>query len=242
MPQQILNQATDFYLKSRDFNGLPIWQIKLPAEERKAKIKELVQKELLTINFGLSIFSAFSLEQHHINEMCKLMGRTPIFRNEYTGEKRPKEFSFLIRPTFKEFNLFSHLLDKMISDNIDQAFFKNDIPLESEEQRPDGKISVKHKGTIALLDEWLTKTIRFSDPAPKNEMIKTFREIRGLRRRPAHAIDEDVFDQKYFQEQRKLIINAYNAIRTLRKILNGHPKTRSYKLPDELLTGKIWTQ
>lgn len=44
----------------------------------------------------ISIFDAFLEELHHINEMCKLMGKPPLFRNEL--KDRPRSLSFLIRP------------------------------------------------------------------------------------------------------------------------------------------------
>jgi len=63
-----------------------------------------------------------------------------------------------------------------------------------------------------------------------------------MRQRPAHAVDEDRFDQKYFKEQRELIIEAYSAVRTLRLMFANHPDVESakIKIPDWLQEGKIW--
>src|SRR2546427_2325363 len=52
---------------------------------------------------GVPIFNAFLHEQHHINEMAKLMRRAPLFREEFVHDK-PRGFAFLIRPTLREFN------------------------------------------------------------------------------------------------------------------------------------------
>jgi len=188
----------------------------------------------------VSIFTAFVEEMHTINEFSKLMGRPNFFNQSYKGNK-PKEFSFLIRPTLKEFNLFVHLLDKMISDNINKDFFRNEIPYETERERSDGKIIVQHKGTIALLKEWLDIKVRLSDPKPKDDMIEIFRKIRNMRMKPAHEVDEDIFEQEYFRRQRELIIEAYSAIRTLRLIFANHPKTKNYEIPEWLYKGEIWT-
>ena len=188
----------------------------------------------------VSIFIAFIEELHTINEYSKLMNRPMFFKKTYK-ENKPKEFGFLIRPTLKEFDSFIHLLDKMISENINKDFFLNEIKYETEEKRKDGKKIIKQKGTISLLDEWLNSKIKFKDPKPKNDMIKIFRKIRDLRMRPAHKVINDTFDQKYFKQQRELIIEAYNAIRTLRLILANNQNTKKYNIPEWLFKGEIWT-
>jgi hypothetical protein len=186
-----------------------------------------------------SIFVAFIEELHTINEFSKLMGRPILFRESYR-ENRPREFGFLIRPTLKEFNSFVHLLDKMISENINKDFFQHDIPYETETERADGKLVVQEKGTIALLKEWLDVKVKTTDPKPKDEMIQTFLRIRKMRMKPAHKVDEDRFEQEYLKEQRKLVVEAYSAIRTLRLIFANHPKTKAYAVPEWLLKGEIW--
>ncbi|MEP6850618.1 MAG: AAA family ATPase [Acidobacteriota bacterium] len=145
------------------------------------------------------IFSAFVNELYIINQMSVAMERPPLFRNDFGkyGEERPQEFGFLVRPTLKEFNDFVHLLDKIVSDNINKKFFQNEIPYETETERSDGKIVVQPKGTLQLFDEWLRKYFRCSDWAAWEESIKAIRKVRKLRQEPAHAINENIFDQKY---------------------------------------------
>lgn len=187
-----------------------------------------------------SIFVAFAEELHTINEFSKLMDRPSLFYESYK-ENRPKEFSFLIRPTLKEFNSFVHLLDKMISENINKDFFQHEIPYQTETKRSDGKVIVQDKGTIALLKEWLDVKVRMPDPKLKDEMIQTFKNIRKMRMKPAHKVDENRFEQEYFKKQRRLMIKAYSAVRTLRLILANHPRTKTYNLPEWLFKGDIWT-
>ena len=183
---------------------------------------------------GGSIFDAFSEELHHINEMCKLMKRPNLFKTELSP--KPRDFSFLIRPTLKEYNNFIHLLDKTISENINRKFFLNDIPFQYEDVLKDGKIVIRQKGTISILHEWLKKKFIPEDEKPMEEMISTFKEIRKLRQRPGHAIDNDVFDQKYFKMQRELIIRAYSGIRLIRLIFTNDQNVRDYKIPDWLMS------
>lgn len=191
---------------------------------------------------GISIFDALIQEQHHINEMCKLMGRPPLFRDEYVDGKKPRGFSFLIRPTSREFNDFILLLDKLISDNINKSFFMKDVEFEYDEIRPsDGKVVAIQKGTIRILEEWLNKMWKVVDRKPIEETISAFKKVRKLRQNPAHSIKEDSFHQKYFKEQREIMIKAYTGIRTLRLLFANHPKVKGYKVPDWLQTGEIWT-
>lgn len=190
---------------------------------------------------GISVFSAFLGELKVINEMAKLMSREQLFTTILENDNKPREFTFLIRPTLKEYNEFVHLLDKLISDNINKEFFKDDVPLETEEKRRDGKIIVRPKNTISILEDWINKYFKTDDTNLTEEMFSAFREIRKLRQKPAHVVEDNVFDQKYFKAQRVLITKAHHAISTLHQILSCHPATKDYELPRYLKSSKIWT-
>lgn len=189
----------------------------------------------------ISIFEAFILKLSVINQMCAIIGKPTVFRQAFQSE-RPTEFGFLLRPTLAEFNAFVLLLDKMLSDNINKDFFANDLPLEEDKMRPDGKIEVRQKGTLALLEEWLRKYFRPAEPEPFEDMFKTLRTVRRLRQKPAHAVNENVFDLAYFKEQRKLMIDAYCVLRTLRLVFANHPKVRRNppEIEEHLARGEIW--
>ena len=190
----------------------------------------------------MSIFRAFTEELKIINEMSVLIGKPALFRNSY-DEETPKEFGFLLRPTQSEFNNFTLLLDKMMSDNINKKFFENDVELESEKEREDGKIIVNQKGTIQILEDWINKYFRPADSEPIENMMKTFREVRQLRQRPAHKVNADSFDQELFKQQRDIVVKAYDAVRTLRLILANHPKVKVNppKISERLNRGEIWS-
>lgn len=191
----------------------------------------------------MSIFNAFLAELHIINRMCDLMGRPHLFRNEFQ-DNRPRNFSFLVRPTLNEYNNFALTLDKMMSDNINKKFFLEEVSDEAEEERDDGKILVRQRGTIAMLEEWITTYFQPTDPKPMTKLIDSFKAVRKKRQKPAHSLKPDLFDQKYIHEQRQLIIGAYFAIRTIRLLLANHPKVRvadDLGIPDVLYQGMIWT-
>jgi hypothetical protein len=191
---------------------------------------------------GVSIFDAFLHEQHHINQMCERMGKPHLFREEFVDGKRPRGFGFLIRPTLKEFNDFVVLLDRMMSDNLNVRFFEGDVEREIIEERNDGSRVVTPKGTITMLEEWFVRFFRPKDPGPRDEMVAAFKRVRKARQAPAHAVRKDDFDQKYFKEQREIVSQAYDAIRTIRLMLTHHPAVKGYKVPDWLYEGRIWTQ
>lgn len=187
-----------------------------------------------------SIFNAFCEEICIINEMSTKIKGKNLFCKLYDRYNRPKKFSFLIRSTKKEYIDFIYILDKMISDNLNKKYFKGDLELKELQKKGENYIE-KDKGTIALLDEWLTKHIKFTDSEAKDEMIKTFRNIRNERSKPAHHIQDDEWDDKFFSLQREKIKEAYKSIRTLRLIFQNHPLSKSVKVPDWLYKGEIWT-
>lgn len=127
----------------------------------------------------------------------------------------------------------------MCSDSINLDFFGEDVEFSEEIRRTDAHIVVHRKGSIQILDEWLDR-VRFQDPEPRRAMIGVFRRIRRLRNSPAHTLRPDEFDQKYVQQQRELMIDAYGAVRTLRLILANHPATRGYEVSEWYRTDP-WT-
>ncbi len=189
----------------------------------------------------ISIFDAFIMELDIANKMCSLMKNAPLFKTTFV-DARPREFGFLLRPTLSDFNSFVHLLDKMMSDNLNKDFFRADLDLEAETEREDGKIIVTQKGTIQLLEEWIRKFFRPRNPDDLTQMLQTFKEVRRLRQKPAHSVKENEFDQQYFKKQRSLIINAYDAVRTIRLVLANHPavKAKPPEINKLLYEGKIW--
>jgi len=114
--------------------------------------------------------------------------------------------------------------------------------LENEEEREDGKIVVKPKGTIQILESWVNKFFRPSDPVPIKHMIATFKKVRKLRQKPAHKVNINSFDQDIFKKQRIIVIDAYDSVRTLRMLLANHPKTKENppQINEQLFKGEIW--
>jgi len=173
----------------------------------------------------ISIFNAFIEEIRIINEMTFKITGKHLFRKTYDEYNKPNKFGFLIRPTKEEYEQFIHLLDKMMSDNLNKEFF------EEGDTR---------KGTITLLEEWIDEKVTLSDPKLKDEMIKLFRTIRNERSKSAHHVRDDEWDNKYIVSQREIIMKAYQAVRTLRMIFAIHPRSKTIEISDRLNKVKIW--
>jgi hypothetical protein len=218
-----------------------IWQAKIAAGDYWPHPDYYRSSILGDWHERISIIDAFFQGLHHINHLCGRIGRSPLFRHDMHETDRPRKLSFLIRPTLREFQAFVHALDKLMSDNINRDFFGTDVPLETEETRKDGKIVVTQKGTIQILDDWLRAKFKTPDRTSVDAALAAFREVRRLRQRPAHTVDQDRFDQAYFQQQRELMIRVYEAVNILRRILASHPRAAGYEVSENLREGKIWT-
>lgn len=192
-----------------------------------------------------SIITAFCIEIHLINQMSEAMGRAPLFKNSYGeyGENKPDNFSFIVRTTLENYNSFVLLLDIMISDNINKDFFDNEVPYVDVKINSYGTSIERAKGTLQILNDWLRRFFQTDDWEPWDKSFEVLKSIRKMRQKPAHSIQPNVFDQKYFRQQRELLIHAYSAMRCLRMMLENHPDVQAstIEVPDWLREGQIWT-
>ena len=184
-----------------------------------------------------SAYKAFLTEIAEINKLSTLIGKPSLFRDDFSAG-RPTGFHPMLRPTGRNLDEFIHLLDKMLSENLNHDFFRGDIPLEEELQREDGKVQVVSLGTLRLLRNWLSMHYRSADDADvSDEILAALKRIRGLRRKPAHAIDGDRFDISLPGQQDKLLIDVLQALQKLRLVLMSHPRARGMYQPPDWLNG-----
>lgn len=189
----------------------------------------------------MSIYDAFLEEKKHINEMCKLIGKPPLFRTEFRDGERPDGFGILLRPTLKEYRDFALLLDQLLSDDINKKFFESDIRTERQLTDDEGNKFTQSIGTITLLEEWIQKFFKPAEDGPMREMFSDFRAVRKERMKPAHKVEGNVFDQEYVRLQRDLIGKGYGGVHTLRMVLENHPRARGYEVPDHIRAAKVWS-
>lgn len=71
-------------------------------------------------------------------------------------------------------------------------------------------------------------------------MIGNFRAVHKVRQKPAHKVEDNEFDQKYVSEQRQLISLAFDAVRTLRMVLENQPAVCEHEVPNHLREAKVW--
>ncbi len=178
---------------------------------------------------GASIFEAVLAELTFINRMAAAMGRDRLFKSDF-ADARPVDFSFLLRPTRRDFDVFVQTLDKMLSDNIDKGFFLKEVTDEIRESRKNGDAVVKPKGTITMLEEWVSLHFRSKDPSVP-ALFKTLKEVRTLRSKPSHSLRPNAHDESLFETQRELMIRVYQAVQTLRLILAYWPETKGCEVP-----------
>ena len=177
-----------------------------------------------------SVYDATVLEQVEINKLFGLMGRSPLFRDTYE-EKRPPQFSFFVKPTQGNYDEFIHLLDKMLSDNINIASFDGDIERQGRIAISVSEFEVRQKASISMLDEWLSLRYPTAPPKERLAIIKPLKEVRTLRQKPAHRVGQDVYDRKFYTLQDELIWKVYKALHNLRCLLATGPFASSYEPP-----------
>ncbi|HWG92293.1 MAG TPA: AAA family ATPase [Candidatus Thermoplasmatota archaeon] len=186
----------------------------------------------------VSVFRAFMQELVEINKICALTGDKPLFRKDYEGEP-PRGFAWLTKPTRAALDGFIHLLDKLLSENLNKEFFRGKVELHAEEPMADGRVKVADRGTIALLEDYLKTQWRVSEYNFPLSITGAFRKVRKLRQAPAHRVEEDAFDDNVRKEQEELVDEAYRALRFLRLLLTNHPRAQGYAPPDWLQNGRI---
>jgi hypothetical protein len=184
-----------------------------------------------------SAYQAFLTEQVEINKLSQAIGRPSLFVQAF-DQSRPPGFVPLLRPTRQNFDEFIHLLDKLLSENINYDFFRGDIPLEEEIDRGEGIKEVRRLGTLRLLESWLRANYRTSigeDVAV--EVVAPLREVRKLRQKPAHALRQNEYDQSYSTEQTRIVGATCRALTMLRLIFWSHPRARNTYNPPAWLDG-----
>ncbi|TGK01804.1 hypothetical protein EHQ53_15115 [Leptospira langatensis] len=185
-----------------------------------------------------SIFSAFLIELKCLNELSFLIFNINLFYESFENEKKPKEFTFFFTPTTKNYYDFILLLDKMISENINKSFFNDKIDLfDIKEEK--GIYIKKDKGTLVLLEEWLTSMFVIEEDGSIAEIILPLKKVRKERQIPAHKINENYYDLALIEKQKEIISDVYNSMRQLRHIFYLHPKAKRYILPKSMEEAKI---
>jgi hypothetical protein len=187
-----------------------------------------------------SVYHAFIQEQVEINRLCERIGKPSLFKQTFEDRDRPLGFNPMLRPTEKEYQEFMHLLDKMLSDNINREFFRRDIPLEEDVERKDGRIEVRQLNTITLLERWFSKRYRTSDGEDvSKQIVASLRSVRKARQPAAHAIQENVYNSSLPGLQDEILGESKQGLTMIRLALTSHPRAKGYAAPEWLDGDKI---
>jgi hypothetical protein len=145
----------------------------------------------------------------------------------------------MLRPTARSLQDFVHLLDKLISENMDKTFFQDDIPREDTIRRKDGLHVVTPVNTLTLLERWLSKLYRTSDGRDvAQEILEPLRRVRRMRQDPDHRVNDDVYDENLPGQQDALVGAVVGALTRLRLVLNSHPRAKGAYAPAKWLDGE----
>ncbi|MGA8171673.1 MAG: hypothetical protein WB816_12705 [Methylocystis sp.] len=186
-----------------------------------------------------SVRHAIVEEMRLIRALTEAIWGCSLFRAPPEGTI-PIDLTTFLRPTAENFNRFVMALDKLLSDSIDGKFFEGKLPLETETSRPDGKIVVRKKGTLTLLEEWLLQEIIWSDRAAfRKVVIQPLREVRSLRQKPAHTFTPDTFSAEYHTKRKRLLWSVFNSLSNIRATFAKHPSAGNIPISEWLDDGSI---
>jgi len=181
-----------------------------------------------------SVFSALIDEINAIHKLTSSIFSVPLFRKELEGDNRPKNFTFFFAPTSKNYYDFINLLDKYLSENINKSFFDGKIDLEERKQIDDNTFERTQKGTLRLLEEWISKVFNYADESIPKEIMKPLKRVRKERQNPAHKVIDNNYDPSLIELQKEIMEGCYLSIGSIRRNLQTHPRAGYIALDDRL--------
>ena len=180
----------------------------------------------------MSVHAAVINEQLEINKLFALMGRTGLFRDTFEDEKRPRGYTFFVKPTQGHHDSFVQLLDKMLSDNINIKSFADDVDRTRRIDRGNGEYEIQRIASISHLEAWIRFRFNEINDEDLEIIIDPFREVRRLRMNPSHRIQDDLYDKHLYEVQDQLVWKIHNGLAALRQLLMTDPETVEYEPPN----------
>lgn len=176
---------------------------------------------------GIGPFERILLEMQAINELTISAFDEPLFKTV----DRPREFGWILRASQSEWDGFVLQADKLFSENLNAKA----LDAMGAPKRDDSGNAI---GTIGRL-QWVLENKASVGIEQTNLRLKSFRDIRDARQKPAHALRKNVHDNTIVRKQRDLLIEISKSLEALEIIFSRHPNNQSWK-PDELLTGTVY--
>lgn len=181
-----------------------------------------------------SVFYALIDEINAIHKLTSSIFGISLFRKELDGENRPKNFTFFFSPTTKNYYEFINLLDKYLSENINKSFFDGKVDLEERKPIDENTFERVHKGTLRLLEEWISEVFSYSDKSIPKEIMKPLKRVRKERQNPAHKVIDNSYDPSLVALQKEIMEGCYLSIGSIRRNLQTHPRAKNVELDERL--------
>jgi hypothetical protein len=179
-----------------------------------------------------SVFSALIDEINAIYKLTSEVFGVPLFRRGLEKDNRPKNFTFFFSPTSKNYYDFINLLDKFLSENINKSFFDGKVELEELKPIDESTYERIQKGTLRLLEEWITKFFNYPDENIPRKILKPLKSVRKERQTPAHKVVDNNYDPAFIDKQKKMMEDCYLSVGSIRRNIQTHPRARSVELVD----------
>ena len=181
-----------------------------------------------------SVFSALIDEINAIYNLTLSIFGVPIFLKKLDGKNSPRNFTFFFSPTSKNYYDFINLLDKFLSENINKSFFQGRVDLEERKPLDKNTFERIQKGTLRLLEEWLSKVFKYDDENIPKEIMKPLKKVRKERRNPAHKVIDNNYDPSLVGLQKEIMEACYLSVGSIRRNLQTHPKAKNVELGNRI--------
>lgn len=142
---------------------------------------------------------------------------------------RPRELSWVLRPSQSEFDGFIHHLDKLLSENLENSALN---AMGAPERDAQGQ----KLGTLKRLDGFLQRQDLADDERAR--IMAPLYTVRAARNKPAHAPRTNVTDVTLVRTQAEVLRDVTRSVHALRAFWARHPKNADWECPEILLPGK----
>lgn len=185
----------------------------------------------------ISIFDALLDEIVIINKMCDNMKLPHLFREEFSNHTyhNIEDFRIMFFPTYKNYNNFILVLEKLFINNLNEKIFTYDSYPFIVISKIDTNGNTK--GSLQMFSEWLAKNVKTQLNTDK-EIFNVLKKIRKLRQVPAHKIVSNEYKPELIEEQDNLIVDLYKSIRAIRLLFTNYPGNNQIEIPEYLVTGE----
>ena len=82
-------------------------------------------------------------------------------------------------------------------------------------------------GTLKCIKEWINQVC----PGVVQEIHSPLHKLRDERQNPAHKISSNYYDTEFLNKQHTITTQVYNSLKTLRRLLQSHPKNKNICIP-----------